>query len=92
MLSVFRREICLHILGTINPTDVPSYLSLGRAEQKRKDYADVCKWFIKITETDEPFNGLTALLACYEEETKTILSSSGKGYGSNPKFRERVRE
>ena len=88
----FSEAICLHILETINPTDVPSCLSLGRAAQKKGNYAKARNWFIKITETDEPFNGLTALLSCYEEETKAILSSSGKGYGANPKLREQVRE
>lgn len=88
----FANAVYMHILQTINPLDIPSLLSLGREAQKKKNYSDAREWYSKIVETDEPFNGITALLACCEEEIKTILSNSGSDYSRNPKIKEKVRE
>ena len=81
-----------HILENIDPADIPSCLSLGRAAQMRGDFEEARMWFKRITEGEDPFNGITAMLACYEEEVKTILSLGSKNYSTNPKLKERVRE
>lgn len=88
----FTEAVYVHILQNVNSFDVPSLLALGRAAQKRKEYAEARAYYTRITEGEEPFNGLTALLACYEEEIKNILSSSGGSYSRNPQLKEKVRE
>ncbi len=88
----FAETVYMHILEDINPADIPSLLSLGRAAQQRGNYEEAKKWYLKVTETDDPFNGLTALLASYEEEIKAILSRTGSNYHGNQKLKERVRE
>lgn len=70
----FAKAVYLHILDDINHDDVPSCLELGRIAQRNGDYSEARKWYTKITETEQPFNGVTALLACYESETKAYLS------------------
>lgn len=88
----FSEAVYHHILDKINPEDIPSCLALGRAAQRKREYSEAQKWFEKAMETREPFNGLTALLACYEDETKTILSSGRKGTPLSPELTERIRE
>ena len=88
----FANAVYMHILQTINPLDIPSLLSLGREAQKKQKYSEAREWYSKILETDEPFNGITALLACCEEEIKTTLSNNGSSYSRNPKLKEKVRE
>lgn len=88
----FYDAVCHHILRNINQQDIPSLLSLGKGAQKRKDYDEAKKWYMKVVETEKPFNGLTALLACYEEETKELLSSCNKRDCSFAKVMGKVRE
>ncbi len=89
----FNEAVYRHILATINDKDIPSCLSMGKVAQKRKDYSEARKWFSRVvTETEEPFNGLTSLLACYEEETKEILLSCRKRLVSDERATERVQE
>lgn len=87
----FSEAVYKHILQSIKACDIPSCLAIGRAAQKRGDYDEARKWYAKIMETTEPFNGLTALLACYEEETKAILAKEGSNDYRNTKLKERVR-
>ena len=75
-MDKFSEAVYLHILQSIDPVDIPSCLALGRMHQKRSEYDVAKKWFEKITETDNFFNGVTALLSCYEEEVKSILFSN----------------
>ena len=79
----FAKAVYLHILDDINPNDVPSFIELGRMEQRRGDYSEARKWYTRITETEQPFNGITALLACYESETKAYLSKCRGGFNSD---------
>ncbi len=92
-MDKFNEAVCLHILATINDKDIPSCLSLGKAAQKRKDYSGARKWFSRVvTETEKPFNGLTSLLACYEEETKELLLSCRKPHVPVERTMKRVQE
>ncbi len=84
--------VCRHILDNINPKDIPSCLSLGRAAQKRKEYAEARMWFTRVMETETPFNGLTSLLACYEAETKELLSENRRIVAYDTTVMEKVRE
>lgn len=85
------KAVCNHILENIDPTDVPSCLLLGQIAQKNGNYSEARQWFEKIVETNEPFNGITSILACYEEEIKEILRSGRRGSrGADEK--EKVRE
>lgn len=75
-MDAFSEAVNLHILIGICPTDVPALLALGRLAQKRKDYENAEKWFLKVLETDDPYHGVTAILACYETEIKELLKRS----------------
>lgn len=87
----FSAAVYNYILEHIDPADIPSLLFLGRLAQKRGAYDEAREWFMRITETEEPFNGITAWLACSEEETKRILSDGGRSYKSSYQLREKVR-
>lgn len=87
----FSAAVYLHILDDINPKDVPSCLALGRMSQRRREYDTARGWFERATETEDPFNGVTALLACYEDETKAVLLRGKNRYASDPELREKVR-
>ena len=90
-MEKFSLAVYLHILEDINPKDIPSCLALGRIFQKRAEYDAAREWFKKVTETDEPFNGVTALLACYEDETKEILSNRKNRHSYDPNFSEKIK-
>ena len=90
-MEKFSSAVYLHILEDINPKDIPSCLALGRMFQKRAEYDAARGWFEKVTETEEPFNGVTALLSCYEDETKAILSSRKNRHSYDPDFSEKVK-
>ncbi len=87
----FYDAVCHHILDSIDPGDIPSCLALGRAAQRRKDYPEAKKWFEKVMGTGDPFNGVTALLACYEDEVKTILSTGKSSASPDPELMEKIR-
>lgn len=88
----FSEAVYRHILDTINPRDIPSCLALGRAAQKRGEYKQAREWFCRIIEEKDGFNGLTALLACYEEETKRELKNAKSNHVSDYDPWEKVRE
>ena len=90
--ELFYEAVCHHILEEINSEDIPSWLALGRSAQRKKKYTEARRWFSKIIETNEPFNGITALLACYEDETKELLSRDRNKAVLDPKRMEKVRE
>ena len=90
-MEKFCEAVCLHILKHVDSKDVPSFLALGRLHQKRAEYDAARIWFERITETEDPFNGVTALLACYEAETKAVLSNNKSRYVSDPELREKVK-
>ena len=72
----FGKALYQHILEEINPEDVPSGLALGRYFQKRGEYDMARSYFEKVVETGTAFNGITSMLACYEEEIKALLAQS----------------
>lgn len=90
-MEKFSESVYLHILEDINPEDVPSCLALGRMCQKNAEYDEARQWFGKILNTEDPFNGITALLACYEEETKAVLTEGKNRYSNDSKREEKVR-
>ncbi len=92
IMEKFYEMVCCHIINNINFMDVPSCLFLGRTAQKQKNYAEARMWFSRVVETDNPFNGLTALLACYEDEIKTLLSSNRKRVAPDTTALEKVHE
>lgn len=67
-----------HILEKINPADVPASLALGRYSQKRRDYKMAQFYYEKVMESKSAFNGVTSMLALYEEEIKATLKMSKK--------------
>lgn len=81
-----------HILDNVNSKDIPSCLSLGKAAQKSGNYAEARKWFTKVIETDEPFNGITSILACYEAETKKAIADIKKNRRTKNISFEKVHE
>ena len=72
----FGKALYQHILEEINPEDVPSGLALGRYFQGRGEYDMARSYFEKVVETGTAFNGITSVLACYEEEIKSLLAQS----------------
>ena len=90
-VDYFSEAVYHHIIDYIKSADIPSLLFLGRLAQKRGAYDEARNWFTRITETEEPFNGITAILSCYEEETKGILSTSGNNFKSNYHLRDQVK-
>ena len=72
----FAEAVYKHILDDINPEDIPSFLALGRMAQSRRDYVTARRWYEEVLKTAEPFNGITALLACYDDEIRVILADS----------------
>lgn len=87
----FSAAVYNYILEHIDPADIPSLLFLGRLAQKRGAYDEARGWFMRIMETEEPFNGITAWLACNEEETKRILSDGRRSYKRSYQLREKVK-
>lgn len=84
--------VCHHILDNINPKDIPSCLWLGKTAQKRRNYDEAKRWFTRVMETEEPFNGLSSLLACYEVETREFLSTCKNRVSPSTKVKETVCE
>lgn len=85
----FKRAVYLHILQTIDHNDVPSCLSLGKMELRKGCYEKAREWYSRILETDNPFNGVTAILSSYEEEVRGILVNKP---GTDQEAFERVRK
>lgn len=75
-MESFSEAFYLHILDTIDPRDIPSCLAIGRIAQRKREYARAREWFCRVIDEKDGFNGLTALLACYEEETKRELKKA----------------
>ena len=90
-LDDFSKAVYLHILEHINSTDIPSLLFLGNSARKRGAYDEARSWYTKITETKDPFNGITAILSCYAEEIKEILSMIRMDRRNNYALKKRVR-
>lgn len=67
-----------HILEKINPEDVPSALALGRYFQGRGEYERAKFYYEKVMESKSAFNGVTSMLALYEEEIKATLKMNKK--------------
>jgi len=78
-MEIFSEAVFMRILETINPNDIPACLALGKTAQRNREYAEAREWFSRITKTQETFTGITALLACYEDETKYFLSKCKDG-------------
>lgn len=76
----FGKALYQHILEKINPEDVPSGLALGRYFQRRGEYEMAKSYYEKIMASDTytAFNGVTSMLALYEEEIKATLKISKK--------------
>ena len=76
----FGKALYQHILEEINPEDVPSGLALGRYFQRRGEYEMAKSYYEKImaSDTNTAFNGVTSMLAIYEEEIKATLKMSKK--------------
>ena len=76
----FGKALYQHILEEINPEDVPSGLALGRYFQRRGEYEMAKSYYEKImaSDTNTAFNGVTSMLALYEEEIKATLKMSKK--------------
>ena len=76
----FGKALYQHILEEINPEDVPSGLALGRYFQRRGEYEMAKSYFEKVmgTASETAFNGVTSMLALYEEEIKATLKMSKK--------------
>ena len=76
----FGKALYQHILEEINPEDVPSGLALGRYFQRRGEYEMAKSYYEKIMALDKntAFNGVTSMLALYEEEIKATLKMSKK--------------
>ena len=64
-IEKFSIAVYTRILKDINDNDVPSILALGRIFQRRGEFDTARGWFEEAIETEEPFNGVTAILACY---------------------------
>lgn len=75
-MEAFMEALYIHILDNLNAKDNPACLSLGNIAKRKGDYETARKWYERVIETDQPFNGITSLLACYETEIKAILSES----------------
>ena len=92
-MDSFAETVYLHILDDIDANDVPSLLELGRMAQRRGEYNEARMWYTRITETEQPFNGVTAHLACCEAEIKSYLSNCRGDYYSekNQCARERIK-
>ena len=90
-MEKFSEAVYCHILEDINPEVVPSCLALGRICQKHAEYDAAREWYKKILDTEDPFNGITAILACYEEETRVVLTEGKKNHSNKSKFVEKVR-
>lgn len=88
----FAEAVYNHILADINPNDIPACLLLGRIAKKKGEFEKARAYFKKITETDNPYNGVTALLACYEDEVKSILTCGGMRNRHDINYMEKVRE
>lgn len=89
-MNAFSETVFLHILDHISRNDVPVLLALGRNALNRKEYRDAEKWFTKVTETDDPYHGVTALLSCYETEIKELLTRDS--HRSDFTARKRIKE
>ena len=76
----FGKALYQHILEEIKPEDVPSGLALGRYFQRRGEYEMAKSYYEKIMalDTNTAFNGVTSMLALYEEEIKATLKMSKK--------------
>ena len=74
----FGKALYQHILEEINPEDVPSALALGRYFQGRGEYERAKFYYEKVMESKSAFNGVTSMLALYEEEIKATLKMSKK--------------
>lgn len=91
-IEKFNEDVWHYILNNINSNDIPSCLALGKAAQKRKNYEEARKWYTRVMEMDEPFNGVTSILACYEEETKEMLANIRKSKRTKTASFEKVHE
>ena len=91
-IDKLNEDIWHHILDNVNSKDIPSCLLLGKAVQKRRNYEEARKWFTKVIETEEPFNGVTSILACYEAETKETIADIKKRKGAKNVSFEKVHE
>lgn len=91
-MEIFSDAVYKHILETVDPDDVPACLALGRTAQRNREYVEARAWFSKITETVEPYIGITALLKCYEDETKYYLSKCKDGRDFNCHANAKVKD
>lgn len=89
----FAEAVCMHIVKNIDRYDVPSLLNLGQIAQRRGTFDTAREWFSRITETDEPFKGVTAILASYEKEAKGYLERGKEGWCAlSEADREKIRD
>lgn len=91
-IEKFSIAVYTRILKDINDNDVPSILALGRIFQRRGEFDTARGWFEEAIETEEPFNGVTAILACYECETKAVLSRIKSANRNDFRLREKVQK
>ncbi len=91
-ITNFTEAVYLHIIENIKRDDIPSCLALGRLCQKRGDYRKAEEWYGKVIESSDPINGITALMACYEEEVKLLLCKFKKSKKFNYNASNRIRE
>ncbi len=73
----FAKAVYLHILDEIDPDDVPSNLALGDLFLEDGEYGKAREYFSTLVQSDSSawFNGLTALIASYQAEIKSLLAN-----------------
>lgn len=89
-MEQFTENVYLHILNGINSSDSPSILALGHLAKRRNDYQTAKQWYSRLLESDNYFNGLTALLSCYAEETKCLLNEQKTFKGPMAVWRKKL--
>lgn len=91
-IDCFSDAMYRHILNNINPEDVPSLIALGRSAQTHGNYDEAAKWHSKILTTNTPFNGITALLSCYDTEVKELILNRSSEKNAYCYKQKRVKE
>lgn len=78
----FIYEICQKVLTEIDPEDGPSCLYAGNYLMEKDDFTGARKYFERLMETNNGFNGLTSLLSSYEKELRDVLRKKGRAESS----------
>ena len=84
-------QLCDYVLEKFNDKDIPALMMKGQLAQLRGRYAVAEESFMRIMVQKEGFNGMMALIDCYNEEQCKLLGKLGADK-TNGEVRERVYE